>query len=244
MKLKLNQIIAIEKGIKSRTYSEITELNKKLQKEELFNGFSKTYRKLDEEGEEYPPESKKVQLNVNEILNDVSKCMIELFDTTFTKDYNNCFASANIKIDGNTIIEKAPATFILFLEKQLNDIKTIINNIPVLDSNEDWKLDENSNLYKSNLVSTHKSKKVIEAITLTKATKEHPEQAQLINKDVLVGYWDTIKQSGAMTKPHKKELIEKVEKLIDSVKIAREEANNTEIEKYQVSNKIFEYLLK
>lgn len=242
--MKLNQIIAIEKGVKSRTYSEITDLNKKLQKEDLFNGFSKTYRKLDEEGEEYPPESKKVQLNINDVLNDVTKCMTELFDTTFTKDYSNCYAFANIKVDGNTIIEKAPATFILFLEKQLNDIKTMINNIPVLDSNEDWKLDENSNLYKSNLVSTYKSKKIIEAITLAKATKEHPEQAQLINKDVLVGYWDTIKQSGAMTKLNKKELIERIEKLIDSVKFAREEANNTEIEKYQVSNKIFEYLFK
>ena len=42
---KLNQIIAIEKGIKSRVYGDLTELNKAIQKPDLFNGFQKTYQK-------------------------------------------------------------------------------------------------------------------------------------------------------------------------------------------------------
>ena len=59
---KLNQIIAIEKGVKSRVYGEITEMHKSSQKPELFNGFVKTYRKKDEDSEDYPPERKKAQL--------------------------------------------------------------------------------------------------------------------------------------------------------------------------------------
>lgn len=242
--MKLNQIIAIEKGVKSRTHSTLTNLNKSLQKDELFNGFSKTYRKKDEDGEEYPPESKRVQSKANEVLGEVSNSLMELFDTTYTKDYSNCKAFADIKVDGNVLIEKAPATFILFLEKQLNDIKTIVTNIPTLDNNEEWTLDINSNLYKTEMVSTHKSKKIVESITLAKATKEHAEQAQLINKDVIVGYWDTTKQSGAIPIPVKKELLNKVDKLIDSVKIAREEANNTDVVKHQISEKILTYLFK
>ncbi len=39
---KLNQIIAIEKGIKSRVYAGLTDLNKIVQKGELFNGFQKS----------------------------------------------------------------------------------------------------------------------------------------------------------------------------------------------------------
>ena len=43
--LKLNQIIAIEKGVKSRAYGELTTLHKESQKAESFNGFVKNYRK-------------------------------------------------------------------------------------------------------------------------------------------------------------------------------------------------------
>ncbi|HEX5084517.1 MAG TPA: hypothetical protein VFY40_20945 [Blastocatellia bacterium] len=38
---KLNQIVAIEKGVKSRVYGEITEMRKLSQKPDLFSGFSK-----------------------------------------------------------------------------------------------------------------------------------------------------------------------------------------------------------
>src|SRR5215813_10940643 len=56
---KLNQIVAIEKSVKSRVYGEITEMHKLSQKPDLFSGFSKQYRKKDEEGEDYPPEQKR-----------------------------------------------------------------------------------------------------------------------------------------------------------------------------------------
>ena len=56
-KPKLNQVIAIEKGVKSRVYGEITEMHKTSQKAELFNGFAKNYRKKDEDGEDYLYES-------------------------------------------------------------------------------------------------------------------------------------------------------------------------------------------
>ena len=49
---KLNQIIAIEKGIKSKSHSEISELYKLVQKPALFNGFSKSYQANDEENGE------------------------------------------------------------------------------------------------------------------------------------------------------------------------------------------------
>ncbi len=42
---KLNQIVAIEKSVKSRVYGDVTDLHKSSQKAELFNGFSKNYRK-------------------------------------------------------------------------------------------------------------------------------------------------------------------------------------------------------
>jgi hypothetical protein len=40
---KLNQIIAVEKGVKSLIYSQITEVHKAAQKPALFNGFLKLF---------------------------------------------------------------------------------------------------------------------------------------------------------------------------------------------------------
>ena len=46
---KLNQIIAIEKGVKTRSHTSLTELYRIVQKGELFNGFTKTYKKKNED---------------------------------------------------------------------------------------------------------------------------------------------------------------------------------------------------
>ncbi len=84
---KLNQIIAIEKGIKSRVYSNISELNKVIQKPDLFNGFSKQYQKKDEDSEELPPEKKRVQFVATEVLRDVERTLSELMDVTARKAF-------------------------------------------------------------------------------------------------------------------------------------------------------------
>lgn len=240
---KLNQIIAIEKGIKSRVYSTITELNKASQKPELFNGFVKTYRKKDEEGEEYPQERKKVQMKTEDSLDQISNALTELFDISATRDWANCHAVADVIINGEKLIENAPTPFLLFMEKQINDIRTFVENLPVLDESEDWLKDDNSGLYKTSAIPTHKTKKVQRPIVLSEATKEHPAQTQLITEDVTVGYWDTLKHSGALPAPRKKEIIERIEEFSKAVKFAREQANAAEVVKQQVGSKIFKFLL-
>jgi hypothetical protein len=240
---KLNQIIAIEKGVKSRVYSTVTELNKISQKPDLFNGFIKSYRKRDEEGEDYPQERKKVQIKAEESLEHVSKALAELFDISATKDWTNCYAFADVIVNGEKLIENAPTPFLLFLEKQINDIRTFVENLPVLDESEDWNKDDNSGLYKTNPTPTHKTKKVQRPIVLAEATKEHPAQTQLITEDITVGYWDTVKHSGSLPAPRKKQILQKIEELSKGVKYAREQANNTEVKKQQIGSKIFKYLL-
>lgn len=68
MATKLNQIIAVEKGIKSRSYQDLTEAHHALQKQTLLAGIARTYRPRDEEGEQLPPESTKVQVKAQDII--------------------------------------------------------------------------------------------------------------------------------------------------------------------------------
>ncbi len=48
---KLNQIIAVEKGVKSGSLRELTDAHHALQKPALLAGISRTYQPKDEDGE-------------------------------------------------------------------------------------------------------------------------------------------------------------------------------------------------
>ena len=107
-------------------------------------------------------------------------------------------------------------------------MRTFIDKMPTLDESEDWRKDEATGLFKTEPTKTHRTAKVQEAIVLYDATEKHPAQTQLITKDVIVGYWNQVKQSGAITRGEKRKLLEKVEAVLNAVKSAREEANSIE----------------
>ena len=243
-KAKLNQIIAIEKGIKSRVYSEITDLHKAAQKPELFNGFIKEYRPVDDAGETLPADKKRVQFAVQEVLNKVARVETELMSITARKDWTNCTAKANVEVDDVVILKDVPVSYLLFLEKQLTDIHTFVDKLPVLDEAETWNKDVNSGLYKTEAIQTHRTKKVAKPIVLFPATPEHPAQTQLVSEDIIAGFWHQVKLSGAMPKPTQEVLLERVEKLLNAVKTARESANShEEVASPEVGDAIFSYLL-
>lgn len=241
--MKLNQVIAIEKGVKSRVYSELTEANKLIQKHELFTGLAKRYVSLDEEnGEKLPPENKKVQQKVSDILAATKKSMTEFFDITAAKDWANTHASADVKVGDETILRSVPVTYLLFLEKQLNDLSKFIDNLPELDEAQEWSKDAASGLYKTPEIETHRSKKVVKPIVKYDATKEHPAQTDLIQVDVLEGYWKKTDHSGAISKTEKRAMLERAEALIKAVKCAREEANGEDASIGDIGGKVFDYL--
>lgn len=225
---KLNQIIAVEKGVKSRVKSAVTELYKTAQKPELFNGFAKSYEKADVDGEDLPAENKKVTFNAEDMLQSVGGLMAEYLTVTARKDDLNCSARADVVVSGKVLLPKAPITFLLSLEKELTDIKTFITHLPILDESEDWAKDSNSSLFKTEPTKTHRTKKIVKPIVMYPATDHHPAQTQLVNEDILAGYWKSIKHSGALPKPRKLELLSRVETFLNAVKEAREEANSIE----------------
>lgn len=240
---KLNQIIAVEKGIKARVYNDISEIYKSCQKPDLFNGFAKQFQSVDEGGESLPPEHKKVQLTYQKAIDKVQHQLTDLFDVTAVKDWTNTAAIADVKVNDQVIIAKVPVSYLLFLEKQLTDVRTFVNSLPVLDDAEDWNDDPNSGLKKTEELRTHRTKKVQKPIVMYDATKEHPAQTQMITEDIISGHWVLTKQSGAIARPKKEELGEKVEILLRAIKEAREEANGINVvETPDVSRAVFGFI--
>lgn len=242
---KLNQIIAVEKGIKSRKESAINELYKSVQKPTLFDGLQREYHPLDDaDKEKLPPENKRVQMDTRTVLKQTARIMSELFDAEAAKDYTNCVARADVILDGRVLFTNAPPTFLLFLEKQLTDMRTLISALPVLDPAESWTRDENAGTYRSGLTTMHRTKKVQRALTMTPTTLEHPGTAQLITDDQIVGHWHQTKLSGAMPPLEKEAMLDRLDALLKAVKAARSQANETDVVPVPaISSPIFGHLL-
>ncbi|OIV38425.1 hypothetical protein BIV57_05910 [Mangrovactinospora gilvigrisea] len=241
---KLNQIIAVEKGVKASSFRELTDAHHALQKPALLAGLSRTYQPKDEDGEELPAESTRVQVRAEEVLKETAAVLTRLFDVTATKDWANREAVADVVVDGAPLLRDVPVSYLLFLEKQLTDLHTFVRKLPVLDAAEAWTQDPSSDAFRTEPVRTVRTRKVPRNHVKAEATEHHPAQVEMYFEDVPVGTWTTVKFSGALPARRVNELTDRVERLQEAVKFAREEANSRDVEDRHTGRPLFEWLLR
>lgn len=240
---KLNQLIAIEKGTTNRALQDLTNAHHKFQKNALYSGISRNYRPRDEEGERLPSESTRVQVRVDEELKDVQSTLARLFNVVATKDKTNTQATADVKLaSGLTLARNVPVPTLLYLEKKLTDILTFVKKLPTLDPSEEWEWDSTADCWRTPVTETHRTKKVPKAFTKAPATDRHPAQVEMFTEDVIVGYWETVKFSGAMTAEKVRDMVSRVEEIQNAVKFAREEANTQDVEDFNIGDPITNYI--
>jgi hypothetical protein len=239
---KLNQIIAIQAGKKTQAKETLTNAYQQVKKPELLNGLVRTYQPRDDGGEPQPDERKAVQVKVSEVIRKVSDDLTEMFDVVATQDWANCQAKADVVVDGRKLVEGAPVTHLLFLEKQLVDLRTFVESLPVLDTAEDWEYREEADSYVSKAWRSNRTKKVPKNHVKYEATKEHPAQVEMYMEDVWVGTWTTTKFSGAVPASAKNAMLDRVRKLLDAVKAAREEANGVDVKPKKLGAAVLAYV--
>ena len=242
MASRLNQIIALEKGTKQRTNERMSEARSRLTAPQLLTGLSRTYVPKDEEGQQLPSESQRVQVRSEQVITDAQAHLIELFDVTATKDWANCIAKADVVVEGKPLLKDVPATYLLFLEKQLVELRAFVSSLPVLDPAEEWKVDGNSGVYKTEAVQSLRTQKVPKTHVIFEPTKDQPGQGQVFTEDVPVGTWTVVKFSGALPETRVRQLLARIDGLDKAVKTAREEANMTEAAPVKVGESFFIYL--
>lgn len=225
--MKLNQVIAIEKGHKSKAEKLLTESHHRCQKPELFSGIARSYQPLDEAGEKLPDESQLVQCRVSSELSSVLDPIAELFDVVATKVTTNNKACADVKVGDTVLVEKAPVEYLLFMEKQLVNLHTYVAKLPVLNPSDEWHYDDGRDCFATAPKTQIRTKKVLRNHVKSEATKEHPAQVEVYTEDVQIGTWTGTKFSGAMSAKDKADMLRRVEVLQAAVKMAREEANMT-----------------
>jgi hypothetical protein len=241
---KLNQILAIEKGVRATADQALTAAHRETQKAEPLSGIARTYLPRAEDGVQLPPETKLPQVKATEAISSASRHLARLFDVTATKDATNCVARADVVVRGTVLLSSVPVTTLLFLEKQLVDLHTFIVKLPVLDPAEQWTYNGDVGAYASAPAQTIRSKKVMKNHVRAEATEKHPAQVDVYTEDVPEGTWTTVKYSGALPADRVAALLTRVNELTEAVKKAREEANSIEVVDVSIGDTFFEYLFR
>ena len=167
----------------------------------------------------------------------------ELWDLTLTQDAGNQSAKANVVVDGKTVLKEVPVTNLLFLEKQVNELETFVGKLPTPDPAEEWTHDPTTGLLRGKPSLSVRTKKEPTRFEKAPATKEHPAQVEILYIDTPVGVWNKTQFSGALTADEKNAILSRLRKLKDAIKVAREQANLTEVEPRKCGDPLFEYVL-
>lgn len=232
---KLNQVNAIVTARKNETEKEVTEVYKLVQKPQLFDGRERTYRPLDSEnGQKLPSESQKVVHRVDILLKQALVKWQEVWSLILTQDTGNQTASADVVVDSTAVIKAVPITSLLYLDKQINDLETFVSKMPTPDPAQEWEHDANSGLLRSKASESVRTTKESQVLVKYPATKEHPAQTEMVTKDVVAGTWTQILYSGCMPADRRDQLLIRIRKLQDAVKVAKEQANMIEVERKSV----------
>lgn len=240
---KLHQVLAVAAGTKQRAQQALTAFYHKAQKADSFSGINRLYEPKDDEGERLPSEYNRVQVDAAELLTEALRELMPMYKIVGDIDRTNMAASASIVVDGKVVLADVPVATLLWLEKQLADLRTVFAALPTLDPQYVWTHDGASGHWATQTMHTTRSKKVLRNHVKAPATDKHPAQVEVFSEDTIVGTWGTQKLSGAMPAAEVKVLQQRLEKLRDAVKDARERANTVEVEPLDAS-KVLDWLME
>lgn len=238
----LHEIVALVNGRKGEAEKAVKAIYHLFDKPTVFDGLTRTYRPREENGEPQPPENVNPQQRVKDLIGDICGTWTDLFDLTFTLDVGNGQARADVEVDGKVLAKDVPAVTLLFLHKRLEEVKALVARMPTPDPAENWAYDEKQDLLVTGERQTVRTKKIQRSLVLIQPTKEHPGQAQMITEDVAAGDWTAVGRTTRIPAARRNEMLERVNKLLDAVKVARERANSIEVEKRRIGNDLFGYV--
>jgi len=243
MPIKLHQAVTIRKARKSTIDSAIVKVGAENRKPELFSGLIRRFEQAHQDEPAQPDERKGLQRTARAALEEYRQQYTELFDLEAQVEYANGHAKADVVVDGVKLLSDVPAVLLLHLEKKVAELGKLIDELPVLDSGEEWVNDPGLGAFRTEPTKKASTKKVQKALVLYPHSEHHPAQTQLISVDEIVGYWVTVKHSSALPAAEKSKLVTRCAKLLVAVKSARAEANLVDAPERPTGAPLLKYLL-
>lgn len=235
----LHQLIAVQRGVDeevAKTLGSVRHLLSVEGDQDPKTGLSRVYEAREEGGEEYPAQSRKVQITATELAARAFTALDRLFNLKFTREEGNCNAKADVKVDGTTLLMDVPVGYLMFLEAQVGQIVNMIDMIPTLNPAEDWSDSApglRDGVWASAPKKTEARKRIPQVQVLSPAQvidgQKFDPQVRPYETEAIVGYWTTVKYSGQMDPKVQQEMRARAVKVQDAVRKAREMANRLEV---------------
>lgn len=246
----LHELLAVEKDAKD-VFAKIIEETLKTfnQRSGHFVETRKTYSPFNDEDKDRPDEEfVPMVTTVKQKLDYAQDAIVRFMDIELQKERANQKASSDLiveKPDGTmeTLIEKAPVTFLVQMETTLERIRKVYEEIPTLDPAKVWSEDDTrEGVWKSDVVERVRSKKIPTVITKAEATDKFQAQTEIVQTDVPVGKWIQTFACGGFSPKQKSQILARIDRLMAGIKIARAKANAQEVDNSRIGNVIFKYI--
>lgn len=234
--MKLHELLAVNTSLETQANKVRSELANAFEKKgHLFSEKLITFFPNGENQQPTIESQSKIQTTVRNELNLITPFLAKAIDSAYQIAESNTEARADVVLEGETtpILKGLPATSLLELEKRLAEIASLINSISTLDPAKGFEPDatRGAGFYKAATVNKTRTKKEKVVLIRYEATKEHPAQTELIDKDVEIGKIQEQEWSGAILPVEKSALLERVEIMQRAVKAARSRANDHTVDK-------------
>ena len=236
------EILAQAKTIQERAKDVLKDVYHRVQKPSLFAGGVRRFEKIDDETPDRPIETQRVQVKSLDAIEAIKEAMVCQIDAACTREEGNTVCRGTLVVGGEVLAKDIPVGALLFLERELTDLRTVISKWPTLDPGHSWKWDGDAGVWRTEAQRTASTSKVHQPIVKYDATPEHPAQTELITVDKTVGYWATEFMSGGLSEKERKNLLARVETLLREVKAARERANTTEVTEVEIGETLLNYV--
>ena len=246
---QLHEVLSIDgdlKGEKKRIKEETENVFAK--KPNLFSGFIKILEMFSDDRKEEEAaggERKEIVTTVPQKLKYMSKSFTRFWDARLQKESANQEAKADILIEGAIFAKDVPVTFLLGMEEELKQLRSVYDAIPTLQPGMEWVRDtqKGPDYWKvAHPTVTSKGEKVIEFKIIVPPTTEHPAQVREWSNDKDVGRYVTENWSGMISPAEKSLAIGKIDIVLRAFKKARQRANNQETRNIGIGKKIFDYV--
>lgn len=239
---KLHELLAVEPDLAGEAQRLLTQREKLFKEGEVrFKGIFRTYKPLEETGEDFEPEITKLATTVRQELEGCEQVLGAWIDASVQKEVTNTRTKADVVIDGQMILQGLPATALLNLEGKLAKFRKLYAAIPTIDPTRVWEWNKEHGAFVSSGI-TYRTQKVMKTHVEYEATPEHPAQVKTFRVDERAGTWTTTEHSGMLAPTDKWALLERLDKLIAAVKQARQRANTADVEDIHVGKEIFNFI--
>lgn len=240
----LGQVVGIADDVRKSTNFRLNEARHAIGKPQLYEGLIGTYEPAFEDGERLPAEEQRVQATAEEMISATRDVLTELMDVIAARDFTNASgtAKADVVVGDQVLVEGAPVPYLLWLDRQLDELSAFVTHLPTLSPSTEWELHEARGVYKSTPVKTVRQVQRHKVLTLANATKEHPAQVQVVAEPETAGTWTRIRYSGAVPVARREEILRRIGELRAALHVAREQANRVEALEPAVGGRLLGYL--